>query len=69
MAPGTHYFIERTNTGEYAIRAKGSDRASGLSPTQEEAIMRAKKMNPTDHPEVERVRNTRSGDRGKWRRA
>jgi hypothetical protein len=52
--------------GRFAERAKGSERAP-LFETQEEAIAHAKKLNPNDHPDLERVRNTESGGRDKWR--
>ena len=69
MPTDKHYFVERTDTGEFATRAKGSDRASALSPTQREAIERAKTFNPSGKPDVERVRNTSAGTRDKWRKA
>lgn len=67
MSAKKHYFIEQTNDERYAVRAKGSHRASGIFDTQHEAIDRAHELNPNDHPEVERVRDTETGDRGKWR--
>ena len=39
------FFIEqRQNNGDYAIRKPGSERASGIAPTQREAIDRAKEL-------------------------
>jgi hypothetical protein len=38
-------------------------------PTQEEAIERAKELNPGHRPLVERVRNVPGGKRDKWRKA
>jgi uncharacterized protein YdaT len=67
MSKGKHYFIEQTDDGRYAIRGKGSQRASEILGTQPEAIDRAKEMNPNDHPDVERVRDTKIGGRDKWR--
>jgi uncharacterized protein YdaT len=67
MSTGKHYFIEQTDDGRYAVRAKGSDRASEILDTQREAIERAKELNPDDRPDVERVRNTDVGGRDKWR--
>jgi uncharacterized protein YdaT len=66
---GKHYFLEQTDDGRYAVRAKGSKHASGVCDTQREAIDRANELNPEDHPDVERVRNTEVGGRDKWRRA
>ena len=51
----------------YAVRAKGSERASDILDTQREAIERVKELNPDDRPDVERVRNTNVGGRDKWR--
>ena len=62
-----HYFIEQTNDGRYAIRAKGSKRASEVLDTQAAAIARVKELNPDDRPDVERVRNNAAGGRDKWR--
>ena len=67
MFPKKHYFIEETPDERYALRAKGSHRATGIFDTQHEAISRAQELNPYDHPEVERVRDTATGGRGKWR--
>jgi hypothetical protein len=38
-------------------------------PTQREAIERARELNPSGRPLVERVRNTDRGGRDKWRKA
>jgi uncharacterized protein YdaT len=67
MAKGKHYFVEQTDDGRYAVRPKGSNRASDILDTQREAINRAKELNPNDRPDVERVRNTGAGGRDKWR--
>jgi hypothetical protein len=67
MSTGKHYFIEQTEDGRYAIRAKDSDRASEVVETQEAAINRVRELNPEDHPNIERVRNTQSGGRDQWR--
>jgi len=62
-----HYFIEQTDDHRYAIRGKGSKRASEVADTQREAIGRVRELNPDDHPDVERVRDTKVGGRDKWR--
>ncbi len=67
MSTGKHYFVEQTEDGRYAVRGKGSDRASGVFDTQREAIDRAHELNSRDHPDIERVRNTDLGGRDKWR--
>jgi len=61
-------FIERRSQGDYAIRKPGSDRASAVSPTQGEAIDRAKQLNSEAAIHVERVRNTNTGKPDKWRK-
>ena len=67
MPTDKHYFIEQTMDGRYAVRAKGSERASAVVGSQREAVARARELNPNDRPDVERVRDTKSGGRDKWR--
>jgi hypothetical protein len=69
MSTGKHYFIEQNAEGKFTVKAKGADLASATFNTQREAIEHAKKLNPDDHPDVERVRNTNTGNRDKWRKA
>jgi hypothetical protein len=62
------FFIEkREQEGDYAIRRPNSERASGIMPTQREAIERAKEIDPSATILVERVRHTDSGTPDKWR--
>ena len=61
-------FIERRPEGDYAVRRKGSERASDVLPTQKEAIERARELNSDRQPLVERVRDTDRGGRDKWRK-
>lgn len=61
-------FIERRPEGDYAIRRPGSERASGVEPTQAAAIERAGQIAPNATILVERVRDTNRGGRDKWRR-
>jgi hypothetical protein len=61
-------FVERRGDGDYAVRKPGSERASDILPTQPEAIERARELNPDGSVLVERVRDTPSGGRDKWRR-
>ena len=67
MTTEKHYFIEENEAGKFAVRAKGSQRASRLCNTQKQAEAILKKLNPNDKPDVERVRNTRTGGRDQWR--
>lgn len=69
MATNKHYFIEQTPENNFAVRAQDSDRASSVHPTQAEAIAEVHRLNPNDHPDVERVRNTSAGGRDQWRSA
>ena len=61
-------FVERRPQGDYAIRRPGSNRASGVEPTQSEAIDRAGQIARNASILVERVRNTNIGGRDKWRK-
>lgn len=60
-------YVERRTQGDYAVRRPNSQRASDVLPTQQEAIERARELNPNGMPLVERVRNTNVGRRDKWR--
>jgi hypothetical protein len=62
------FFIEQRNSGDYAIRRPGSERASAVEDTQREAINRARQIDPNAVIHVERVRNTNVGGRDKWRK-
>lgn len=68
MSTNKHYFVEKNEDGKFAVRAQGSQHASSLHATQEEAIAEAKRLHPADHPDVERVRNVGDGP-DKWRAA
>jgi hypothetical protein len=61
-------FVEQREQGDYAVRKANSERASAVAPTQREAIQRARQLNPTSPPLVERVRNTQTGGRDQWRK-
>jgi hypothetical protein len=37
MSTGKHYFVEQTDNGQYAVRARGSERASDILDTQRDA--------------------------------
>ena len=68
MSKKTELFIEQRKEGDYAIRRANSERASGIAPTQSQAIEQARKLDPNATILVERVRDTKSGVRDKWRR-
>jgi len=61
-------FVERRPQGDYAVRRPNSQRASGVAPTQAEAITLARKVNPEGPVLVERVRTTANGKPDKWRK-
>jgi len=61
-------FVQRRQQGDYAVRKANSERASAVSPTQREAIERARELNPDAELLVERVRDTDRGHPDKWRR-
>ena len=58
-------FIVRRPQGDYAVRSTDSERASDILPTQREAIARARELNSSGTPLVERVRDTKHGGRDK----
>lgn len=61
-------YVERRPEGDYAVRRPDSDRASAVTPTQSEAIDRARQIAPNAAVHVERVRDTDRGSRDKWRK-
>lgn len=61
-------FVERRPQGDYAIRRPNSQRASGVEPTQAEAISEARRLSPGGPVLVERVRTTSVGKPDKWRK-
>jgi hypothetical protein len=66
MSTGKHYFIE-PGEENYRVIAANAKRVSGVAKTEEEAIALAKKFNPDDHPDVARVRRTKTGGPDQWR--
>jgi hypothetical protein len=58
MSTGTHYFIEETVEGKFAVRAKDSDKASDVLDTQAEAIEIVRTLNPNDVPYMASLRKT-----------
>lgn len=67
MSEKKEIYVERRPQGDYAVRKPGSERASAVTPTQGEAIDRAKQIAPDAPIHVERVRNTDNGRPDKWR--
>ena len=61
-------FVEQRPEGDYAVRRPNSERASAVLPTQAEAIDRARELNPSIAPLVERVRHTTAGKPDQWRK-
>jgi hypothetical protein len=64
---GDHLFIERKSDGNYRVLKPNAERASAVTPTQGEAIARARELNPDAAIHVERVRNVGPGP-DKWRK-
>lgn len=62
------FFIEKRPEGNYAVKRPDAKRASDVLPTQRKAIQKAKRMEPDAEIHVERVRNTKTGVRDKWRK-
>lgn len=65
---GEIYIEKRDDEGDYAVRRRGSERASAIAPTQAKAIEKADKMFPGVRPDVERVRHTSKGHPDQWRK-
>ncbi len=62
-------FVEPRPQGDYAVKRSNAKRASDVLPTQTAAVARAKELQPQKAPLVKRVRNTKKGASGKWRKA
>ena len=61
------YFIERGDDKRYRVLKPNAERASAVADTQQEAIERAREMNPDATLHVERVRHVGPGP-DKWRK-
>lgn len=61
-------FVEQRQEGDFAVRREGSERASKVTQTQQEAIQVAREMYPNTPLLVERVRETDAGKPDKWRK-
>jgi hypothetical protein len=62
------YIEKRDEEGDFAVRRRGSERASAIASTQAKAIKVAEKMFPGVKPDVERVRYTSKGKPDQWRK-
>jgi pyridoxine/pyridoxamine 5'-phosphate oxidase len=60
-------YVERRPERDYAVRRPGSERASAVTPTQSEAIERAREIAPKAAVHVERVKHTTRGKPDEWR--
>lgn len=52
MPTNDHYYIVRNPHGTFEVQNKQREVVSSGHRTQEEAIARAKQLNPNDHPDV-----------------
>lgn len=62
------FYIEQRPDGKYSSTRGGADRASFVEDTQAKAIDRTRESFPDAAIDVERVRDTDSGTRDKWRK-
>lgn len=60
-------YIERRETGDYAVRRGGSERASTVRPNQSDAIDASREMFPGLPKHIERQRHTKNGRPDEWR--
>lgn len=61
--------VERQADGQYAVERQNAKRASAKTKTQAAAIARADEIAPDKSPIVRRVKNTKAGKRGQFRKA
>ena len=61
-------YVEKRPDGDFALSRGGADRASGLYPTQKDAIDAGRKMHPDMPVHVERVKHTPVGKPDQWRK-
>ncbi|MCU1252170.1 MAG: hypothetical protein JWQ49_5199 [Edaphobacter sp.] len=60
------YYIEPRDDG-YALKKSGAERATGIFPTQQKAINRAKELS-TKKPHIARVEHTEGGNPDRFRK-
>lgn len=68
MSTGNHYIVQRRNDGKWEVIVRGSTRASFVFDTQAGAEAKAKELNPEDRANVRRVRHTKEGRPGEFRK-
>lgn len=68
MAGKKRIFIERGDDGKYRAKLAHGATTGIVTGTQKAAIDAVKRDYPQSHPDVERVRNTKTGGRDKWRK-
>jgi hypothetical protein len=61
-------YVEQRPQGDFSVRKPNAERASAVLPTQAGAIQRARQLNPSTAPLVERVRHTSVGKPDQWRK-
>lgn len=59
--------VEQRPDGKFGVKRKGAKRASAITDTQKDAIVRAKELDPGKTPIAKRVRKSRAGKKGTWR--
>ena len=64
----SNIYIERNPNGHYDVKVKGNPVPIAVAPTQKEAEQKAKQLEPTIRPDVERVKHTEKGVPGEWRK-
>lgn len=62
----TDFYIEREEDRSFAVRRPGSERASAIRATQDEAIEWVRKNNRNARIFIDRVRKTHVGGRDRW---
>lgn len=64
----SNYYIERAPNLTYSIKDRHGNLVSHGHPTQKSAEERLKQIDPSAHPDVERIRHTPKGNPDKWRK-
>lgn len=62
----TNFYIEKEEDGSFAVRRPGSERASAIRATQDEAIEWVRNRNSKARIFIERVHKTSVGGRDRW---
>ncbi|MET7242810.1 DUF2188 domain-containing protein [Methylobacterium sp. EM32] len=59
--------VQRREDGRFEVRRPGAKRASAITNTQQEAVARARELDPGNAPIAKRVRRSPAGKRKTWR--